>query len=166
MSVTIIAKTLLDRHKSIEGAAEALIQAALQDPALQNELTANALRNAAYMAVRSAAASQRNNGWKIAATVPLSASAKEWADAIGHGLLSTYRVTSGNLLQDATLEEVMETVLLLEQRSQDMMEKAAWLRLVASAIKPGMTVGKSITEKQARAMHARIIKTQPKVKSA
>ena len=164
--VSTLAKALLDQHRSIEGAAEALVLVALQDPEVRDALTKDALRNAAFMAVRQASATQRNTAWKVAATVPLAASAKDWANAIGNGLLSTYRLTSGQLLQDATLEEVLETIRVLEEQASDMMDKAAWLRLVSQAVKPGKTVGESITEKQARTMHARVVKVAPASKSA
>lgn len=147
---------LHDAGGDTAAASARLIKRIEKDAEFRTSVVAEAIADAAEIAVGTAMRHHRSAVWN--GIVP---KAKTSVVALANGItnaLLDFPLKGGVRLRDATREQVLEQSHLYRTSAADMSAKHRFLAAVAKRVAPGKTVGDSLTEEQVRAMHERAVK--------
>ncbi len=145
VSVEVAAKTAMQGADSTHDGAKRLLEMAGADPDLMRALMGPWEHRAAIYAVRSATRKVRVLIWEKAT--------REAADnrvvALVHSnaaMLLEFPLPGGKLLRNALNTECEEAANFYRRQAVDMVQKSAWLRLIAKNVPKGKTVGQALDE--------------------
>ncbi len=145
VSVEAAAKAAMQGEKSFEDGAKRLLTMAREDAGLMAALMGPYESRAAYDAVRKGSRHLRRVIWDQSTTHAANGRVGALV-AANMAMLLEFPLPGGKPLRDATRDEVQDAADLYRKQAVDMVQKAAWLRLVAKNVPTGKTVGETLDE--------------------
>jgi len=163
VSVWDIARELLDIHNgNISAAADGLIERANRDQRLYDAILAMRFHRMCGDIIREALGTQRRTVWdrpveqaKEMLLTRATERANERAILASEMMLMDFPIFGGGRLRNANKQQLIASAEQFEQRGEDMLAKARWLRAVAAQLKGKRTVGTTLTEDQLMTLKAR-----------
>lgn len=128
----------------------------LKDKALRETIIGEALSMAASVAVEASMRNRRQTIWASASSSKPKTSIVALANGISNSLMN-FPLAGGLRLADATPEEAKAQASLYFASADDMGRKARFLAAVADRGKPGVKIGKSLTEADLVGIHQQVM---------
>ena len=145
ISVEAFAKSAMDGVDTYEEGAKRLLAMARADPALMFALMKPYEVRAARIAVGRFGRDSRRKVWNRPTTTDSNARVVALV-ASNMAMLLDFPLPGGKPLRDATKDEVQDAANSYRTQAVDMVQKSAWLKLIAKNVPKGKTVGETLDE--------------------